>query len=159
MNVKLWVVLNSVLSSDWRLYRSSLHLRKVLSGNHRTSKSFFSPLIGRQIPEFITFEDRLENSLQRDIVKMEHLRMRTTHEIITSDMIDMELIELKFIFDRSMCFKRPPVQSSLTGDNPAHHDNRDYEILANYQPQSCATFDQQTLLLGKSEGVDIFEDR
>lgn len=54
-----------------------------------------------QIPEFITFEDRLENSLQRDIVKMEHLRMRLAHENVTSDIIDMELIELKFIFDRS----------------------------------------------------------
>lgn len=53
-----------------------------------------------QIPEFITFEDRLENSLQRDIVKMEHLRMRLAHENINSDIIDMELIELKFIFDR-----------------------------------------------------------
>lgn len=53
-----------------------------------------------QIPEFIIFEERLENSLQRDIVKIEHLRMRITHEPITSDLVDMELIELKFIFGR-----------------------------------------------------------
>ena len=53
-----------------------------------------------QIPEFIAFEDQLENSFQRDVVKMEHLRMRITHEPISSDVIDMELIELKFIFDR-----------------------------------------------------------
>lgn len=54
-----------------------------------------------QIPEFIEFEERLDSSLQRDTVKMEHLRMRLTHEPISSDIIDMELIELKFIFDRS----------------------------------------------------------
>lgn len=53
-----------------------------------------------QIPEFIAFEDQLENSFQRDVVKMEHLRMRITHEPISPDIIDMELIELKFIFDR-----------------------------------------------------------
>ncbi|TFK76275.1 actin cytoskeleton organization protein [Pluteus cervinus] len=81
-----------------------------------------------QIPEFIEFEDRLENSLQRDLVKIEHLRMRTTHEVITSDLIDMELIELKFIFDRT------------------HHDNRDFDILANYQPHFSKSLNEQTLL-------------
>ena len=54
-----------------------------------------------QIPDFITFEDRLDNSLQRDLVKVEHVRMRLTHEGPTNDVIDTELIELKFIFDRS----------------------------------------------------------
>ncbi|KAJ7774501.1 actin cytoskeleton organization protein [Mycena maculata] len=87
-----------------------------------------------QIPEFIIFEDRLENSLQRDIIKIEHLRMRLTHEAISSDIIDMELIELKFIFDR------------------LHHDNRDFEILADYQPRLSQKLNEQTLLFGKSEG-------
>ena len=53
-----------------------------------------------QIPDFIVFEDRLDNSLQRDLVKMEHVRMRIAHEPINSELVDMELIELKFIFDR-----------------------------------------------------------
>lgn len=53
-----------------------------------------------QIPEFATLEDRLENSLQRDLMKMEHVRMRLAHEVINTELIDMELIELKFIFDR-----------------------------------------------------------
>ncbi|KAF9265486.1 actin cytoskeleton organization protein [Marasmius fiardii PR-910] len=87
-----------------------------------------------QIPEFIAFEDRLDNSLQRDIIKIEHLRMRMAHEFISSDMIDMELIELKFIFDRQ------------------HHDNRDFEILVNYQPRTIDSFSDQTLLFGQSEG-------
>lgn len=30
--------------------------------------------------------------------------MRFTHEVVNSDIMDLELIELKFIFDRSMCF-------------------------------------------------------
>ncbi|KAJ7774915.1 actin cytoskeleton organization protein [Mycena metata] len=87
-----------------------------------------------QIPEFIIFEDRLENSLQRDLVKIEHLRMRLTHEAISSDIIDMELIELKFVFER------------------LHRDNRDFEILPDYQPRSSQKFNEQTLLFGKSEG-------
>lgn len=53
-----------------------------------------------QIPEFIEFEDRLENSLQRDLAKMEHVRMRVFHEPVNADLTDMELIELKFIFAR-----------------------------------------------------------
>ena len=53
-----------------------------------------------KIPDFVTLEDRLDNSLQRDLMKMEHVRMRIAHEPVTSDLVDMELIELKFIFDR-----------------------------------------------------------
>lgn len=87
-----------------------------------------------QIPQFILFEDRLENSLQRDTVKVEHLRMRLTHEPITSDIIDMELIELKFIFDRT------------------HHDNRDFDILPSYQPRISPNLNELTLLLGRPEG-------
>ncbi|KAH7922099.1 hypothetical protein BV22DRAFT_1037860 [Leucogyrophana mollusca] len=87
-----------------------------------------------QIPDFITFEDRLDNSLQRDVVKVEHVRMRMTHEPLNSDLIDMELIELKFIFNRS------------------HHDNRDFATLPNYQPRCQPSLDQQTLLFGNSSG-------
>ncbi|PPR03615.1 hypothetical protein CVT24_007731 [Panaeolus cyanescens] len=87
-----------------------------------------------QIPEFIAFEDRLDTSLQRDSVKMEHLRMRLTHEPVNSDVIDMELIELKFIFDR------------------VHHDNRDFAIFPNYQPNVSDSLNHQTLLFGKEEG-------
>ncbi|TBU65814.1 N-acetyltransferase B complex non catalytic subunit-domain-containing protein [Dichomitus squalens] len=84
-----------------------------------------------QIHDFIIFEDRLENSLQRDLIKMEHVRMRIPHEAINSELVDMELIELKFIFDR------------------LHHDNRDFSILANYQPRSSETFHDQTQFLTK----------
>lgn len=51
--------------------------------------------------ELIEFELRLDNSLQRDLVKMEHVRMRVANEGLLQDLVDMELIELKFIFDRS----------------------------------------------------------
>ncbi|KAG8217714.1 N-acetyltransferase B complex non catalytic subunit-domain-containing protein [Butyriboletus roseoflavus] len=90
-----------------------------------------------QIPDFIDFEDRLENSLQRDVVKLEHVRMRLTHEPLNTDIIDMELIELKFMFDR------------------AHHDNRDFVIIPNYQPHCKPTFNDQSLLFGTSTGVSI----
>ena len=62
-----------------------------------------------QIQDFITFEDRLDNSLQRDLVKMEHVRMRFTCEAPVPETVDMELIELKFIFERSkpLCIRSP----------------------------------------------------
>ncbi|RXW20882.1 hypothetical protein EST38_g4951 [Candolleomyces aberdarensis] len=88
-----------------------------------------------QIPEFINFEQRLENSLQRDHVRIEHLRMRLAHEPISSDLIDMELIELKFLFDK------------------IHYDNRDFDNFPDYQPKDAQSFNQQTLLFEKSEGL------
>ncbi|KAF9227685.1 hypothetical protein BS17DRAFT_774157 [Gyrodon lividus] len=87
-----------------------------------------------QIPDFIEFEDRLENSLQRDVVKLEHVRMRLTHEQLNTDIIDMELIELKFMFDR------------------LHHDNRDFVIIPNYQPACKPTFNEQSLMFQTSTG-------
>ncbi|KAI5833927.1 hypothetical protein K523DRAFT_369462 [Schizophyllum commune Tattone D] len=86
-----------------------------------------------QIPEFIAFEERLETSVQKDLVKMEHLRMRLTHETISNDVTDMELIELKF------------------GSEKPPHDNRDYDILVNYQPASSKSFLEQTTLFGRVE--------
>ncbi|KAL9715211.1 mitochondrial distribution and morphology [Leucoagaricus gongylophorus] len=88
-----------------------------------------------QIPEFILFEEKLENSLQRDLIKIEHLKMRFQHENIGPDVVDMELIELKFVFDR------------------VHHDNRDITVLPNYQPKLLADLTAQTHLYGKYEGA------
>ncbi|KIP09553.1 hypothetical protein PHLGIDRAFT_102803 [Phlebiopsis gigantea 11061_1 CR5-6] len=87
-----------------------------------------------QIPDFVYLEDRLDNSLQRDLMKMEHVRMRLAHEAINSDLVDMELIELKFIFDR------------------VHHDNRDFEVIPNYQPRDMPSFREQTTPFGKVPG-------
>lgn len=54
--------------------------------------------------DLISFEDKLDNSLQRDLVKIEHVRMRVAHEGALQELADTELIELKFIFDRSKYF-------------------------------------------------------
>ncbi|TFK54787.1 hypothetical protein OE88DRAFT_1653277 [Heliocybe sulcata] len=87
-----------------------------------------------QIPDLIALEERLDNSLQRDLVKLEHVRMRFTHEPINSELIDMELIELKFNFDRF------------------HHDNRDLDIISNYQPRCSKSTFEQSLLFKKLPG-------
>ncbi|KAH9996784.1 actin cytoskeleton organization protein [Russula vinacea] len=84
-----------------------------------------------QIHELVVFEERLDNSLQRDLVKIEHVRLRISHEPVSSELVDMELIELKFIFDR------------------LHHDNRDLEVIPNYQPRGRPSFLSQTTLFGK----------
>ncbi|KAH8099675.1 N-acetyltransferase B complex non catalytic subunit-domain-containing protein [Phellopilus nigrolimitatus] len=85
-----------------------------------------------QVTDLIAFEDRLDNSLQRDLVKIEHVRMRLAHEGPSTELADTELIELKFIFDR------------------IHYDNRDFEVLPNYQPRGQLTFDAQTLMMNAS---------
>lgn len=78
--------------------------------------------------------------------------MRLTHEPIGADLIDMELIELKFIFDRSELLTWI---ARFFSHSLAHHDNRDFEILANYQPVFSESFFKQTQLFGKSEGVSL----
>ncbi|KAF8583207.1 actin cytoskeleton organization protein [Ramaria rubella] len=82
-----------------------------------------------QVQDFILFEDRLDNSLQRDLTKMEHVRMRLTHEPAVPETIDVELLEFRFIFDR------------------IHHDNRDFSVLPDHQPKE-QSFDLQTVLGG-----------
>ena len=42
---------------------------------------------------------------------------------------------------------------TLTFGAIVHHDNRDFDILPNFQPHSIPSFNEQTLLLGKSTGV------
>ncbi|KAF9052875.1 N-acetyltransferase B complex non catalytic subunit-domain-containing protein [Panaeolus papilionaceus] len=125
-------------SGDLTLSSECLEATQIYLSNSQETGDFivraFSAEKYSQIPEFIAFEDRLDNSLQRDSVKMEHLRMRLTHEPVNSDVIDMELIELKFIFDR------------------VHHDNRDFAIFPNYQPNVSGSLNHQTLLFGKEEG-------
>ncbi|KAF8077880.1 actin cytoskeleton organization protein [Lyophyllum atratum] len=124
-------------TGDLTLATECLESTQIYISNSQETSDFvvraFTAEKYSQIPEFIVFEERLDNSLQRDIVKMEHLRMRITHEPLTSDIIDMELIELKFIFDRT------------------HHDNRDFDIIANYQPRSSESIHLQTLLFGRNE--------
>ena len=44
-------------------------------------------------------------------MKVEHVRMRLAHEVINTELVDMELIELKFIFDRCECAFNPRVNN------------------------------------------------
>ena len=94
-------------------------------------------------------------------MKIEHVRMRLAHEGLSQDLVDMELIELKFIFDRSQFLfffsflssrHRKVLLSNVLF--AAHHDNRDFDVLPNYQPRGQPTFNDQTLLIN-SPGVRI----
>jgi N-terminal acetyltransferase B complex non-catalytic subunit len=111
-------------------------------------------ILSPQIQEFVTFEDRLDNSLQRDLVKAEHVRMRLTHEQINSELIDTELIELKFIFDRCTCMHGFASDIELRWRSTlVHHDNRDLETIPNYQPACQASLAEQTFLFKKDAAV------
>lgn len=78
--------------------------------------------------------------------------MRLTHEPLNTDIIDMELIELKFMFDRGAFPRFFLLDSNKIGDT-AHHDNRDFVIIPNYQPHCKPTLNEQSLLFGTSTGV------
>lgn len=70
-----------------------------------------------QIPGFILFEDRLDRSLQRSLIRIEQLRMRLPIEPPTPETLPLEVEELDLMY---------------FGDS-IHHDNRDYTVLPNYQ--------------------------
>ena len=80
--------------------------------------------------------------------------MRLTHEPLNTDIIDMELIELKFMFDRGASLDISMNDFDRL-DDIAHHDNRDFIIIPNYQPQCKPTFNEQSLLFASSTGVSI----
>lgn len=80
--------------------------------------------------------------------------MRLAHEPLGTDIVDMELIELKFIFDRRAY--ENVLCTHLLSYNfiTVHHDNRDLTVIPNYQPAaSPLQLSDQLELWGKSEGV------
>ncbi|KAI5121380.1 hypothetical protein M0805_001193 [Coniferiporia weirii] len=120
-------------SGDLTLTQECVEASQIYAMNSSETSDFiiraFATEKYSQVPELISFEDRLDNSLQRDLVKIEHVRMRLAHEGASPDLVDTELIELKFIFDR------------------IHHDNRDFDVLPNYQPRGQPTFNDQSIML------------
>lgn len=112
-------------------------------------------LCAHKIENFIEFEDRLDNSLNRDVIKLEHVRMRMTFEpIMVGDLVDMEALELKFIFDRRMT---QPLSVYLITEicGTVHHDNRDVDVLPSYQPRTRPSFYSQTTLFEKDTEVRL----
>ncbi|KAG8813791.1 hypothetical protein FRC17_001430, partial [Serendipita sp. 399] len=84
-----------------------------------------------QVAEFVLLEEKVDNSLQRDLTKLEHFRMKNIHEGLTPESVEVELVELRFVWGR------------------VHHDNRDFETLSNLLPQGSPTLDQLTGVGGK----------
>ncbi|KAG8902854.1 hypothetical protein FRB99_004016 [Tulasnella sp. 403] len=80
-----------------------------------------------QITEFVEFEDRLDNSLQRDLTRLEYVRMKFTTEKLEPEALILELQELEFVLEK------------------VHHDNRDFSIIPNYQPRGHQLAEQTTM--------------
>lgn len=55
-----------------------------------------------QVPNFVEFEERLECSLQRDLTKMEHTRMRLGFEAQAAESLVLELQDLQLTIVRGM---------------------------------------------------------
>ncbi|KAH8114031.1 hypothetical protein DFH11DRAFT_1727053 [Phellopilus nigrolimitatus] len=85
-----------------------------------------------QVTDLIAFEDHLDNSLQHDLMKIEHVRMRLAHEVPSTELADTKLIELKFFFEY------------------IHSYNREFEVLSDYKPRGQPTFDARTLMINSS---------
>lgn len=86
-----------------------------------------------QVPGFVEFEERLECSLQRDLTKMEHTRMRLGFEAQAAESLVLELQDLQLTIVR------------------AHHDNRDTSVIPNYQPRGQSMVDQTSM--GSAPGL------
>ncbi|GAB1517939.1 hypothetical protein RhiTH_000995 [Rhizoctonia solani] len=86
-----------------------------------------------QVPNFVEFEEKLECSLQRDLTKMEHTRMRLGFEAQAVESLVLELQDLQLTIVR------------------AHHDNRDMSVIPNYQPRGQNIVDQTSM--GPSPGL------
>ncbi|KAH8103633.1 hypothetical protein DFH11DRAFT_1734773 [Phellopilus nigrolimitatus] len=117
-------------------------LSRATSRSHKNLRSYRSGFVSEkylQVTNLIAFEDRLDNSLQHDLVKIEHMRMRLAHEGPSTELADTELIEL---FDR------------IT--SPAHSYNHDLQVMSNYQPRGQPTFDAQTLMMNASGFLRIY---
>lgn len=59
----------------------------------------------KQVAEFLDFEERIENSVQRDLIRVEHLRMMMAHEVLnTTDLssIPAELQDVEINLTRRM---------------------------------------------------------
>ncbi|KAG9029127.1 hypothetical protein FS842_004654 [Serendipita sp. 407] len=84
-----------------------------------------------QIAEFVLLEEKVDNSLQRDLTKLEHFRMKNIHEGLTPESVEVELVELRFVWGR------------------VHHDNRDFETLSNMLPRGSPSLDELTSVGGK----------
>ncbi|KAG8985282.1 hypothetical protein FRB90_004840, partial [Tulasnella sp. 427] len=80
-----------------------------------------------QITEFVEFEDRLDNSLQRDLTRLEYVRMKFATEKLEPEALLLELQELEFVLDKM------------------HHDNRDFGVIPNYQPRGQSLADQTSM--------------
>ena len=51
-----------------------------------------------KIENFIEFEDRLDRSLQRDLIKIDHVRMRFVVEPPTAETLALEIGELDYMY-------------------------------------------------------------
>ena len=45
-------------------------------------------------------DDRLDNSFQRELTKMEHLRMKVLYDGLSVESVEIELVELRYMFNR-----------------------------------------------------------
>jgi N-terminal acetyltransferase B complex non-catalytic subunit len=57
-----------------------------------------------QVAEFVLLDEKIENSFQRDLTKLEHFRMKNLHEGLTPESVEVELVELRFVWGRGMSF-------------------------------------------------------
>jgi N-terminal acetyltransferase B complex non-catalytic subunit len=105
---------------------------------------------GTQIPNFVEFEEKLECSLQRDLTKMEHTRMRLGFEAQAVESLVLELQDLQLTIVRggSGCTFYGICLADIYS---AHHDNRDMSVIPNYQPRGQNIVDQTSM--GPSPGV------
>jgi hypothetical protein len=117
-----------------------------------------SLISSRQVAEFIEFEDRLDNSLQRDLIKLDHVRMRFVLEPPTAETAPLELQELDFVLykkgDAFLLLSRTKTLP-LTEGRIDHHDNRDFDLVPDYSPLDQSKDLKTAMAMGPQPGVRL----
>ena len=76
--------------------------REILTGKFPKIQKHALLTLEGQVPNFVEFEERLECSLQRDLTKMEHTRMRLGFEAQAAVSLVLELQDLQLTIVRGM---------------------------------------------------------
>lgn len=80
--------------------------------------------------------------------------MKNLHEGLTPETVEVELVELRFVWGRGGCLVYN-IRSLDIDDFIVHFDNRDFDLLPNYQPQGAISLDELTSVGGKRLSVSI----
>ena len=81
--------------------------------------------------------------------------MKNLHEGLTPESVEVELVELRFVWGRGMSLQVINHEFWSNCMLLVHHDNRDLELLPNFQPAGVPSIDNLTSIGGAPVSVRL----